>query len=291
MTNQEHMTNPRDAHIQAWEAQEPIVAEFETLGAKKFFDKITETEAAFTDRKERLSCIDEGAANMEGAEAWHLAGSGILYPANSWEERLTRIAAIATELGITEITNHEGCGAAGLAWHRDGEAAGTGCQTADEYGRKWAEVLLAEITIQKNALPAHHREIKLSEMARPASFHDARVVWFDATGTFNPSALGKEIPKGFVVDYGNAERFANSDEERQYAFTELEVAISIALGDHGFGARFSEDHPFIVAVLASDADELQRLTKYLKDRLSKYGERVRIDGTVQPTSETKKAAT
>lgn len=231
--------------------------------------------------------MDEGCACMKFENDENImgfAGSGILYPAKNWQERIQRVAELLYQKGITNITSHDGCGAAGIAYKRDGEKEGTGFDSSDEYGKKWSQDLTE--TLQKlyktNNRPEEidHSHIAGKDMVRPESFHSARVVYFDATGNFNPGRV-ENIPKGFLIDYGNEVSLAKTEEEKEYPIEELKIALNIAFGSHGFGDKFNSDNPFIIVVEAKTQKELDEIKKQIEPVVYSYGEKVKIDGFIK----------
>jgi hypothetical protein len=264
------------AKNQQWASQQPLMEKMTNQGAAEFFKikNLPQISEAFSESKDQVCCMDEGTAHLVTESKMGLAGAGILYPAGSWEERLERVAEIMATLGVKEITSHDGCGAAKLAYERDGGAEKLGSMTPDEYGKKWAEELSAK-------LKAEYQHIAASAMARPAEFHNARTVWFDATGKFNPDKLGSAIPQGFLIDYGNETKLAKNQKEREYPYAELAVAIKIAFGDHGLGQRFTSENPLVVVVIAKDADELEKVKAEVATHLPETEKgRLKVDGFV-----------
>lgn len=75
--------------------------------------------------------------------------------------------------------------------------------------------------------------------------HNARAIVVDGTGRFNPPLLG--FPAHFLLS-------AFYEPSLKYTAKELEVAIQIALGDHGFGKRRFAKAPLII-VLVGGANE------------------------------------
>ncbi len=264
-----------------WDRQEPAMGELLAGGAQYFLDRRGDT-GVFSDKRERVCCMDEGTANLDSKGSLCMAGSGILYPAQSWEERIKRVVEICHRLGVRQITSHDGCGAAGLAFKRDGGAAKLGDITPDEYGQKWARELQAALDKRLGRRESASVNISAGEMKRPPEFHNARVVWFDATGRFNPAKLGDAIPRGFVIDYGHAVELARTREEADYPLAELAVAINIALGEYGFGKKFTADRPLVIVVLARNPGELETVKEWIARGLpADKKELVRVDGFVR----------
>lgn len=277
----------------AWLEQQEITNRLNKQGAEEFFspENFPEIDSIFVETKEKLCCIDEGVFNIEDySHKMSLAGSGMLFPADSWQERLNRIAELCINKGIKDITSHEGCGAAGLAWQRDGGEAGTGFKSADEYGKKWSKELVSAINQKlkevKKTNNVKYQHVNKSEMIRPPEFHDARAIWFDMTSKFHPDAA-KHIPKGFLIDYGLTRDEGKNEEEKKYPFAELKVAISIAFGDHGFGSKFTEENPFIIVLIGNNEAELNDLKKEMAKivetdaKTKQYADKIKIDGFVK----------
>src|SRR3989338_248168 len=273
----------------AWDRSHPITEELLDKGAQKFMSKERrpQIDQAFSSKVNCVCCMDEGTAHMERGSKLFMAGSGMLYPAASWDDRLNCVADLFIDLHITEITSHDGCGAAGIAFKRDGREEGTGCRTADDYGKKWCSDLQAvmdvRLKVQEGIEGIQNVHIYEHEMERPGEFHIARVVWFDATGKFTkPDMLGEEIPKGFAINY---HAFASLG-MRDYPLSELEVAIKIAFSDHGFDKEFTKDHPFVIIVIAKDENQKKEVTELINgiiqgnDKISQFISRIRIDGFI-----------
>ncbi|MFA6534538.1 MAG: hypothetical protein WCT37_05235 [Patescibacteria group bacterium] len=270
-----------------WEDQNSAMEGLVVDGAAMTLDTENKPEAkeAILEGKESLCCIDEGTGHMEMNGKLTLAGSGILYPPkNNWQERLEKVADRCLMLGIREVTSHDGCGAAAKAFERDGGKAVLGEMTADEYGQKWAKELQALMNKKLNQAEAvSYRNISATGpdgMVRPAEFHDARTIWFDATGNFNPDKLGNKVPHGFLINDGNEVKLAEDEAEKNYPFEELELAIDIAF-NHGFNEKFTPAEPLVVVVLATSAEELEEI----KSEVAKYlpatdVDRIKVDGAV-----------
>src|SRR5262249_38272293 len=99
----------RDA---AWEAGGELMRRIYARGAAAILAPNANLRQAFAPGKERITCIDAGVVMAgTGKRSLALAGSGILFPARSWEERLERVADLCLAMGVREVTSHEGCGA------------------------------------------------------------------------------------------------------------------------------------------------------------------------------------
>ncbi|MFA7654297.1 MAG: hypothetical protein WCX97_04685 [Candidatus Magasanikbacteria bacterium] len=260
----------------AWEAGNLSMRDLNNQGAQIYFSKeFPDLKHAFSNHTTCVVCMDEGTAHkdMEEGDKLALAGSGMLFPASNEDERLDKVADLMIACGVKTITSHGGCGAAGIAYKRDFPTASPTADDIENYAINWAKNLTERINNKQQ--PAEHVHIAGSEMERPMEFHNARVVYFDAVGGFNPSKE-KGLPMGFVIE----RKFIPVE----YALAELKVAVNIAFGHHGLGELFDKDNPFIIIVLASNEENLENLRKEVKDALQndenfKAG-KVKIDGMV-----------
>lgn len=169
-----------------------------------------------------LVCIDDRLVGIPSLPApanyVHMAGEGILNP-HAQADLQGRIAGVVP---------HEGCGAKALYCVQrqitTGDPDTVGMQAVDRLAAALGVPVVQRIT-----------------RAEIAPIHFARAVYYDGTGRFDWSrVLG--LPPGFVVSRGLLSDSA-------YAQTEVTVAMDIALGGHGFGARFTAAMPlYVVAV-------------------------------------------
>lgn len=263
----------------AFEAENSDLEALDRLGAAIYFEReFPDIKRAFTDKQKCAVCIDEGVAHKDinGENKFCLAGSGILYPAKDESERLNKVARLFIERGITDITSHGGCGAAGIAFKRDASDADKMINLAEKvenYSVEWANKVVTKI--RELGYPAEHTRILASDMERPIEFHNARVVYYDGVGGFNPN---KEIglPMGFVVERA----YLPAD----YAKEELKVAIDIVFGKHGFADLFTSERPLIIIAFALSQENLSGYIDEINSALAlnshaKEG-RIKIDGAV-----------
>lgn len=254
---------------EAWDAQDGEMEMLLDKGAQNYFDaEFPDFKNAFVKEMDTVVCIDEGCSHKDvsGEGKLSVAGGGILLPAHSEEERLEIAAKFFGEMGIKNVTSHEGCGAAKMAYVRDNPGSNPTQEQVNNYAIAWAEKLA-----QKMGETAYN--IPLSEMERPAEFHTARAVYFDGVGGFNPN---KEIglPQGFVI----SKRFIPGE----YPLDELKVAIGIAFGGHGFGKLFTEKSPFVIVPMAKSLEELNSLEREIKNALegNEHISKIKVDGVI-----------
>lgn len=249
------------------------------LGAGVFFEReFPDIKRAFTDRQKLVVCMDEGTAHKDinGENKFCLAGSGILFSAENENDRLEKVAALLIDRGVSDISSHGGCGAAGLAYHRDFPDAAKQDnlpEKIEKYAREWSDKLTNKI--REIGHPAERVHILSEDMERPVEFHNARAVYFDGVGGFNPS---KEIglPMGFVIERAYL--------PPEYAAEELKVAASIAFGHHGFGEMFTSAEPFVIIVFAKNEEELNSLKTEAASALASdknfVAGKIKLDGLV-----------
>jgi hypothetical protein len=230
-----------------WNEQTPLLSQ--DLSA------IQNLKDAFTLNDKSMRCIDEGTPG-----GLHCAGSGIL---------LSEATAIEEfkKAGVDGIYSHEECGAAGLY----AKANDLDPSKSDEYGIAFAKHIAEKIGVP------YKGHITIDKMARPSGLHTARVAYYDGTGNFDPSKV-KSLPKGFVIDRKN--------HSKEYALKEIGVSISIALGSHGFGEKFTQQEPFTLIAIGEPMDvnfSVEALKKELEGLPEQNSGRVKIDGLTAPS--------
>lgn len=232
--------NPEHEHEafreQEWNRQSLTIEAVLSQGMQAYTDSLGGVEAAFETQDHTLCCIDEGTPQGD----MRSAGSGILMEG---EDRAKFIEELK-RAGVKEVTSHAGCGAAAL--YR--EKMGLTDKSVDEVAQEGAQRIAEELGV------AYRRHI--TELARPNEFHNARVVYVDGTGAFNPSVV-EGLPAGFVV----SRKFMTPGQAR----TETEIAMSIAFGDHGFGKKFSDKEPLVLVVIGGEEVDAQSIIEELGD--------------------------
>src|SRR3989344_5897472 len=176
------------AKQRAWEIENECLRALLENGSEQYFrQKFPNLKLAFVKEMTVVVCIDEGCAHKDynGQGKLTLSGAGILFPARSEEERIKTVAGLFSEMGIKNITSHEGCGAVGLAYQRDFPGSTISREELEEYGKEWVKKIIEEKERMGHEANAGH--IAAEDMERPAEFHTARAVYFDAVGGFNPN--------------------------------------------------------------------------------------------------------
>ena len=211
---------------EAWAQQEAIFKKMITQGMDVYLRSLPEYENAFVEGEQPLCCMDEGIPKGD----FRSAGSGILVEG---EERTVFIQSLK-DAGVEHVTSHTGCGAAAL--YR--ELHGITEQTVDEVAIAGAKKIAQEIGVPYGG--------HIETLTRPKEFHQARVIYVDGTGHFNPSKVEGLLP-GFVI----SRKFMSPS---QAAF-EVGIAIAIAFGHHGFAEKFTAEYPLILVALGDEEQE------------------------------------
>lgn len=210
---------------------------------------------AFNQTPYEVVCIDEGAIDDPGSPELGLAGSGVLLN----DEQFKKVVDYCKRKGITKISYHAGCGAAALFCKEQELHHGlkSGSLNPDEVARSAAQKLHSALNLSGDPVFISHAKMK-----RPKEYHIARSIVIDGTGRMNPAKLG--IPSTFQHSYP---LHTNDD----YIVNEVDIAIRIAMGDHGFGAhRFRKDSKErrLVVLIVGDSQSEFANTERLKSVVS-----------------------
>jgi hypothetical protein len=180
------------------------------------------------DSRALVACVDEGIAfGSDQRGALRIAGSGILLDKDRAIERWKAA-------GVTVVTAHEGCGAAKLYCDEHG--------IDTENPSRYVAALLEQWAAEAELEFAY-----LDTLQRP-DYHDARAVSIIATDDFEPNNV-PDYPKSFVV---------SADGSVDEIVSDAILSAKIALGDHGFGSRFSSDNPLLIGLIAVGLDQEKR---------------------------------
>lgn len=293
MTNHNGQNDTNLKKQNEWEKQLILARKIVEIGAQNFFSELRSLDQAFMNKKSRFVCMDEGTAHHCCHSAnFGLAGSGVLYP-GAWPERVKKMSDLILAVGINEITSHDGCGAAGIAFKQTPEAflKKNQINTTDDFAFYWAAELTKAMHKKYPGL-VHHKHINAGAMARPHEFHNAVCVWFNYTETFDPSRLGDKVPNGFLNEPGLLKKHDGVTGEK-YALKELSLAIRIAFGDHGFGKDyFNQNNPFLIIIVENQSEKVKQrileVSNFLKqdkaliELLEKPLDYLHIDGFSKP---------
>ena len=233
---------------QYFEQQTETLQKIYNGGLEKHIHSQSHWKEAFGLAHRRILCIDEGVAQ----EGLHIAGSGILLGE-------VRTFEIAKNAGVDEITAHDLCGAAALYTANNKQPADKAPENAGNFSQSLAKRLGLPYSI-----------ISQDEMVRPARFHIARYAMYDTVEINSVEKLG--LPPGFIISRGIL--------SKKEALDDTAIAISIAVGGHGFGDLITANNPFVLIAVGNSTtnfstsmlqEELQTLKKDFRDRIKIIG--------------------
>lgn len=250
-----------------WKEQTKLKAKIDKTGIEQYFDSFDD----FTKREifhrtdNRVGCMDEGCVDC----GFRIAGSGILIK----DEDRRAFEDNCRKMGVTEITHHEGCGAAEIYAKQIGSDRDSAA-LAEEFSKKAA----AEYGSTESYIPAE-------EMSRPKEFHATRFAYYDGTGRLNLKHADGRLPNGFVLTRG---LYPKAD----YAVAEARLAFEIASGHHGFGELITDNEPFEIIVVGNADDPVMSLEALMKELEPLYADpRIKISGIeISPQALDKQAA-
>lgn len=202
--------------------------------------------------KHKLDCLDCSDGRVCSGNKMGLAGQGILLNPTDLAILEKRIQ----ELGI-RVTGHDNCGAAGIAYPGP---------ESDSHGYQFTK----DLAMRTNA---SYSEVHYEDFSCPV--HNERCLVLEGTGRFNVANLDG-FPGRFI---SSAHFFGLS---LDYQKKEAKALIGIALGDHGFSHRFTEDQPFYLIISAKDEADLTNIKTWADEIASDYNGLVKVNGFVAP---------
>ncbi len=216
MSHTEHdLTKEKD---QLWQAQQHAYERALLLTKKPLQEVFSEKEIAEAFSQTItlfIGCMDERVPCPPGMKKIGIGGSGALLT----DAQLELFVSSLKELGFTIgfVSDHDGCGACKLY-----------CQQHDLPPEQAPAV--AKDTAHKVAMKigVSEQHIGFDQMEGHADIHHARAITIDCCGNFRPNQLG--LPSTFELTDAVYPDSAQLE-------AELNVAVSIALGDHGMGAK------------------------------------------------------
>ena len=227
----------------AWEQEAGVsTAIARAGGVASYLTALPGWQKAFELRDRYLRCIDEGTPG-----GLHLAGSGILLD-------MGRAAETARAMRVEAVTYHDDCTEI-INWGKTKNLLP---------GSEFEEAKKIYVRLaQELGVPLYKTELK-----RPEGLHAARVIYYDGTGSFDPSAVNG-LPIGFVI----SRRYLKAD----YALSEVTMALDVAFGAHGFGEWFTRTTPLWLVVLGSRSLPSAKLIGELEPLVANRAGRVKID--------------
>lgn len=223
---------------EAWQNQSAALGHVRSMGG--FSDYIAENpelaQHLTSGHCKTVCCMDERIAPSQDGIA--VAGSGILIKDDP-EKRQLFIDALKAR-GVTKLTSHDECGALGIY----AKAKGLSIDEAEQHMTDWLKELATELNIaEMKRLPVEF------------NFHNAVCAYVVLTENFTLKEADG-FPSGFQISAPNIDRVVSGED----LLAQVGVAVNIALGEHGFGDRFTEENPFVIVVVANNDDERKQLT-------------------------------
>lgn len=223
-----------------------------------------------------LICADERVMPRAGEFKIGTAGQLIL---DSKEYRDNFISSFKGK--IKTVRSHSGCGAAGIAYSNLNE------EEKHKFIGLANELKLQELTNKEvgqsdiygayysydlsKSLEAGFEHDFFPNMRGYQEFHDARIIFWSADPTFDPSTLADNFLPAHFLSNGLA--FGVHED---YCKEELKVLSGIALGDHGFGTSINDNTPFYVVCVGKNLEEATKMRGLAIDILKEYGNRVDV---------------
>lgn len=249
MNERETINNHANEMQGYWDRQTPILAKLYG-GVEAYIQReVSDIREAFQLKDRCARCIDERTVG-----GIHLAGCGILLG----KERAVEILRAA---GVDSVSSHSGCGAATLAYDNLPPEGKATYPDAQSYAIAWTKELAEQLGV-----PYKHFEVE-------PEFHFARVIYYDGTGTFDPSAVST-LPRGFMV----SRKYLDTKD----ALYDLNLAVEIALGPHGVGDRVQGEGTQLLIIPIGTADDpklsLDALMREIGEMKEEYKGKIKVDG-------------
>lgn len=212
-------------------------------------------QKAFSKQPKTVVCIDERVNSYDPNEPKiGIAGTLVLMSDEDLKITLQKLQ----EAGVDKITYHEGCGAVGLYKKNNPEDD----RESKEIAQNMAQNVCFGLSLNSVAQCVGYSDEADIQMMGDPRFHNARAIVVDGTGKFNPALL--EIPAHFLLS-------AFYEPNLEYTNHELEIALDIALGNHGFGTeRFTKEPIAIILVGGENNYSLKKLEESFSKTFEKY---------------------
>ena len=170
-----------------------------------------------------------------------------------------------------KFCSHDGCGAAKIVC---GELKKAGIlpekyNNSDILGIDFAKKVVDAL---QKAYPEIEFEYGHTSAEKMDKLHNERAIYLDGTRKINLEAVD-ELPEGFIFT-------PMSDVSEEETKLELEKLSEIALGNHGFDKRFTNENPFRIIVSANSEEQLKNLIILAESVANKFEGRVVVDGFV-----------
>lgn len=233
----------------AWEDESSLVREIRAQGGFRMIPSRhpKDAEELCKHSPDCVCCIDGRVAPRRNAVA--VAGSGILIKDNK-QAREALVDGLRTRK-IREVYMHEDCGAVALYAKNKNIPLNEAKKEADEWAQELTSLLGGE---------ERPKTLPVSKL-----FHSETCVYLVVAEKFSLIGTNSCFPAGFQVN-------ANVVSPHN-ALAQVQVALDIAFGAHGFGARFNRECPFTVVTVTSPARTLRErgYVPALTEMISKRG--------------------
>ncbi|MFH1564666.1 MAG: hypothetical protein ABIC82_02330 [bacterium] len=254
---------------------------------QEIMDEISNLREAFEKELDTIVCSDERVPATEGTKIG-IAGQLILGSPKEVKDFIERCKG-----RIKRVESHSGCGAAGIKfdelkdqkkWEEFKNEYGLQrenvtdvFENGDTLGKWWSkEIIVKELSDEEKGFNVEYSHTTKEKMT--GDVHDARVIYFDGTGKFNPTAI-EGMPVGYTCSGAD---FGLSDEYLKKEIQTLCGGIALKEEGHGFGERFNgdDDAKFYIFVSAKDQEQLDRLMKVANEAVAEYNNKVEVKGFI-----------
>ncbi len=181
-----------------------------------------------------VCCIDGRIAPQYDAVA--IAGSGILIKDDA--EAKTKLVNSLIAKGIKKVTLHEDCGAVGLYAKQKGITLEQAKKDALEWARELTKLIGGDE--EPEMLPVVQ------------DFHSETCAYIVPDNFSLKEIKEDDSPLTEFVISASSVSFVN-------LLKQIEIALMIARGDHGFGKHFTKETPFTVVIVAKNDKELHEM--------------------------------
>ncbi len=264
---------------QPWAAQDSAYQSVQRLvagaGAVEIFGRDALTEALRKDVALVIGCMDERCVPPKNWKKISVAGSCVLLTDDQIDLFIDHIRHAGLLPNIQAVSYHQCCGACGI--YCKGHDLESTEPSLERVGRSVAESMMMKLGLPGEPLfsgfGAKTKDAQWRMTGNP-HLHHARGIVVNGIPHFNPYALA--LPACFEID-------ACFSPDATYLRAELDVALSIAMGDHGFGREMfdpaSGGSPLSILIVPHPTDpalSFDTLDFTVKAAAASYGDAVQI---------------
>lgn len=192
------------------------------------------------------------------------AGMGIVAGVENTVTAIKRMYGEGKLNGRLTIKSHDGCGAAKIVCSQLIEKGKLPQgYNSDDLGVQFAKEVAKKLQREGYDVAAEHTQGKAMD-----ELHNEVAIYFDGTNKINIENSG--FPRGFI--------FSGMDFSAAESVTELKALCGIALGDHGFGDRFTKESPFRIIVSAHSEEQLAQMHDIAEKAAWGFNGKVVVEG-------------